>query len=54
MARCAENAEVFRKEELEPRAMDEKRGKQKRRDRVSKHSSSKSKVSQSANHQLFQ
>lgn len=40
-----ERAEVFRKEALETRTMDEKRGKQKRRDRVSKtHSGAKTKV----------
>jgi DNA polymerase sigma len=42
-----ESTEVFRKEELRTRAMDEKRGKQKRRDRVFKtktHNSAKTKV----------
>lgn len=46
-ALAPENAEVFRKETLQTRGMDEKRGKQKKRDRVSKtvsQSSSKSKV----------
>ena len=49
MCECAvsENAEVFRKETLQSKVMDEKRGKQKRRDKVSKTKSqnaSKSKV----------